>query len=51
MHFGAGENVAEAILDHFDRLTDATGQRVPTSAAELGDHELTKAGFVLTKAG
>jgi NAD(P)-dependent dehydrogenase (short-subunit alcohol dehydrogenase family) len=51
MHFSAGENVAEAILDHLDRLTDATGQRVPASAGELGDHQLTKAGLVLTRSG
>ena len=49
MHLGVTDDVAEDILRHFDRLTDATGQRVPASAAEQGAHELTKAGFLQPK--
>jgi NAD(P)-dependent dehydrogenase (short-subunit alcohol dehydrogenase family) len=43
IHLGAGEGVAEDILRHFGRLTDATQQHVPASAAEQAKHELMKA--------
>jgi len=49
LHLGAGDGVAEAILDRFDRLTDPAGQRVPADAAEQGLHERRKAGLVASK--
>ena len=46
MHLGAGDNVAEAILDRFPQLADTSGQRVPGNGAEQGNQELMKAGYV-----
>ena len=49
LHLGAGDAVAEAILDRLDRLADPTGQRVPANGAAQYIQELEKAGFVPAK--
>ena len=49
LHFGAGDNVAEAILDNLDRLAEASGQLLPASSAAQAQHELKKASFVSTE--
>ena len=49
LHFGAGDNVAEAILDNLDRLAEASGQLLPASSAAQAQHELKKASFVPTE--
>lgn len=44
-HLGAGDDVAEKILEHLDQLTDATNQMVPENGGAQGTHELSNAGF------
>ncbi len=43
LHLGAGDDVAEAILDNLDRLAEASGQLLPASSAAQAQHELKKA--------
>lgn len=45
LHFGAGDEVAERILDSLDRLADAEGQLVPADGGAQAELELAKAGF------
>ncbi|WP_159587237.1 SDR family NAD(P)-dependent oxidoreductase [Chelativorans xinjiangense] len=45
-HFGAGEDAAEKVLAHMDRLTDTAGHLLPEEGAVQYRHELALAGFV-----
>ena len=43
LHLGTGDDTAERVAEHFEALSDRSGERVPLSGSEQGQNEVGKA--------